>query len=362
VNHGGLFDLFYKLPALQQQGVKIHLHCFLYNNTTQHILNQYCHSVQYYQRISGHKALSLHLPYIVSSRINEKLLQNLLENDYPILMEGIHTTYLLTDNRFKDRKKFVRIHNVEHLYYSDLAKTTKSYFKKIYYFRESTLLKKHENFIADKATAFWGVTNKDVTFYKTELQCKTIDYLPVYLPESWQLQPLSPKGNYCLYQGDLSVAINEQAVLWLLEHVFSKINIPFVVAGKNPSAKLQSKIYEYNHCCLVGNPSEKEMQDMIVKAHIHVIYTESEAGIKLKLLNALFNGRHCVSNPIGVKGSGLETLCHIANDASDFCTIIANLFNAPFTPDCTQMRKMILEKMFNNTRNAQQQVAWIWGE
>ncbi|WP_298391815.1 glycosyltransferase [Hydrotalea sp.] len=362
VTHGGLFDLFYKLPALQQQGVQIHLHCFLYNNLAQQMLNQYCHSVHYYPRLTGHQALSINLPYIVSSRINETLLQNLLQNDYPILMEGIHTTYLLKDKRFRDRKKFVRIHNVEHLYYQDLAKTSSSYFKKIYYFRESGLLKKYEASVVHEATAFWGVTHKDVQFFRNHLHCNTVDYLPVYLPETWKVKPLTPIGSYCLYQGDLSVAINEQAVLWLLENVFSKITIPFVVAGKNPSSMLQSKIYQYNHCCLVNNPSEKEMQDMIAKAHIHVIYAESEAGIKLKLLNALFNGRHCIANATCVKGSGLETLCHIAADAADFCYTISNLFNTPFKEDCSQMRKSVLEKMFNNTQNAQQQLAWIWGK
>ncbi|WP_288072600.1 glycosyltransferase [Hydrotalea sp.] len=362
VTHGGLFDLFYKLPALQQQDVQIHLHCFLYNNMQQDILKQFCNTVHYYPRLTGHQALSMQLPYIVSSRVNEDLLQALLQNDYPILMEGVHSTYLLKDKRFNARKKFVRIHNIEHLYYRDLANASHSYLKKMYYLRESRLLKKYEASIVNEANAFWGVTHQDVNFFREQFHCTTIDYLPVYLPDTWVVKTLSAMGSYCLYQGDLSVSINEQAVLWLLKNVFSKIKIPFVIAGKNPSQLLQSKIYQYTHCCLVSNPTEKEMQDMIAKAHIHVIYAESDAGIKLKLLNALFNGRHCVANAVSIKGSELETLCHIASDADSFCQAIANLFNAPFRADCTVMRKAVLEKMFNNTKNAQQQVQWIWGE
>jgi hypothetical protein len=35
VDYGGVFDLFYKLPALHDQGVKIHLHCFEYGRGEQ---------------------------------------------------------------------------------------------------------------------------------------------------------------------------------------------------------------------------------------------------------------------------------------------------------------------------------------
>ena len=41
-DYGGVYDLFYKLPALQQQGVKIHLHCFYKNRLPQRELEKYC--------------------------------------------------------------------------------------------------------------------------------------------------------------------------------------------------------------------------------------------------------------------------------------------------------------------------------
>jgi hypothetical protein len=361
VQYGGLIDLFYKLPALQNEGVQIHLHCFVYNNQEQPALEKYCASVHYYPRLTGHKAFCFHLPYIVSSRMNEVLAETLLKDDFPILMEGIHTTFLLNDLRFAKRKKFVRLHNVEHMYYKELAYTTHSYFDKIYYLRESFLLKKYESSINKSANAFWAVTQKDVAYFKEKLNYNNIDYLPVYLPDSWRITQLSPIGSYCLFQADLSVAINEEAALWLIEHVFSKNDIPLVVAGKNPSLRLQKKVHKYSNCCLVENPSEKEMQDMISKAHILVVYGKSEAGIKLKLLNALFNGRHCIVNPESIAGTGLESLCHIAKTAQDYLYLTAHLFNTPFKEDCTRMRKELLDKTFNNRLNAQKQVKWIWG-
>jgi hypothetical protein len=113
VDYGGVFDLFYKLPALQAAGVLIHLHCYDYGRGRQPELYKYCHQVKYYERAELNKSFSFKLPHIVSSRTNEALSSELLKDKYPILMEGIHSTWILNDNRFENRKKFVRLHNVD---------------------------------------------------------------------------------------------------------------------------------------------------------------------------------------------------------------------------------------------------------
>jgi hypothetical protein len=359
VDYGGVFDLFYKLPALHQQGVKIHLHCFDYGKGEQPELNKYCASVKYYKRNEGYKGLSGKLPYIVASRKNELLLDELLKDEYPIFMEGIHCTYLLLDERFSRRKKFVRIHNVEYKYYKNLYKATSSPVKKFYYFLESMLLKKYEKFVAHKATAYWGVTHKDVSVYRDEFNCQTIDYLPLYLP-NWKVNCKEGIGSYCLYHGNLEVEENETAAIWLLRKVFKTIEIPLVIAGKNPSHYLHNLIHKNNNACIVADPSEAVMQDMIQKAHIHILPSFNATGIKLKLLNALFNGRHCVVNKAMVEGTSLEALCHISTSASSMKNLIEQLYHQKFTEEEIDLRRHILHKEYNNEANAKQQVKWIW--
>jgi hypothetical protein len=113
-DYGGAIDVFYKLEALYKLGVLIHLHCFDYGRGREPELEKYCASVDYYERFLGHKGISNIIPYIVASRRNEQLLQRLLQDDHPILMEGIHCTYLLLDARFNSRRCFIRLHNVEY--------------------------------------------------------------------------------------------------------------------------------------------------------------------------------------------------------------------------------------------------------
>ena len=75
------------------------------------------------------------------------------------------------------------------------------------------------------------------------------------------------------------------------------------------------------------------MQDLIGKAHINVLPSFNATGIKLKLVNALFNGRHCLVNEATAEGSGLESACFVAHDADEmmaWCTkAVASLNAAP---------------------------------
>ncbi len=359
VNYGGVYDLFYKLPALQQQGVIIHLHCFDKDRGQQPELTKYCKEVFYYKRNTGRRGLSARLPYIVASRSNEDLAQRLLQNDYPVLMEGVHCTYITNDKRFTNRKMFVRVHNAENEYYRQLYNFSHKIKNKVYYLLEAKKLYNYENILTKRAAAFWAVAKDDVDYYQKNFNCSTIDYLPLFIPP-WEVKSQEGMGSYCLYQGNLEVEENEYAVAWLIKNVFKKLSIPFVIAGKNPSKKITSLVKKYKHVDVVINPGEKQMADIIAKAHIHVLPSFNNTGIKIKLLNALYNGRHCVVNDAMIAGTVLKDLCHVVNNADEFAERIQLLYHQPFSVEEKDFRKKILQTEFSNEANAKQIVEWIW--
>ena len=357
-DYGGVFDLFYKIKALHQSSVKIHLHCFEYGRGEQSELNKYCSEVKYYSRRHGHHGISHKLPYIVCSRCNDELLENLLQNEYPILAEGVHCSYLLNDERFNNRKIILRLHNVEYLYYKQLYYSSSSLLKKIYYLHESKILKQYEHHIACKAFLV-AVSKEDAIFNKKEFGAQHIDYLPVFLPFS-EIKSKEGTGCYCLYHGNLSIAENEKTVTWLLQKVFNDLPLPFLVAGKKPSDRLGRMVNQHPQACLVANPSEQEMQDIIEKAQIHILPSFNCTGIKLKLLNALFNGRHCLVNQEAVRNTGLESICHIGSDPGSFKKIISQIYHQAFPADEIERRKKILLAQYDNEKNAKTLIQWIW--
>jgi glycosyltransferase involved in cell wall biosynthesis len=136
--------------------------------------------------------------------------------------------------------------------------------------------------------------------------------------------------------------------------------MPFIIAGKNPSKRLIRKAGKNKNVSIVSNPSDTELDDLITKAQIHVLPSFNKTGIKLKLINALYNGRHCVVNDEAVEGSGLEDTCHIGTTSKAIASIITQLYHHPFGEEEINLRKRLLGKIFNNKANAQQLIRLIW--
>ena len=158
-----------------------------------------------------------------------------------------------------------------------------------------------------------AVSDQDGELYRQEFGASNVDTLPVFVPFS-EVRSREGTGCFCLYHGNLSIAENEQAVALAIEKsIPGGLRVPLIVAGKDPSARLIRLVSRYPQGCLIPNPSQEEMQDLIGKAQIHLLPSFHSTGVKLKLLNALFNGRHCVVNEEALQciGTGAEA-CHIA--------------------------------------------------
>lgn len=359
-DYGGRFDIFYKLPALQAAGVLIHLHCFGDGGAGQAALESYCTEVLYYKRNTGHAGISVQTPYIVASRKNEKLATTLLADRFPILMEGVHCTGLVLDKRFHDRKRIVRLHNVEYRYYQQLCAYSKSLLKKIYYYREAALLKKYEQGLPKRVDTLFAITENDAAFYHDHFGCSNVHYLPAFIPP-WEVQWRPGMGSFCLYHGKLSVDENEHAVIWLLRNIFSRVDVPFVIAGMNPSPRLRLAARKNGNVCLVANPSARDMEDLIAKAQVHVLPSFNVTGVKIKVLNALYNGRHCLVNTAAIRGTGLEGLCHEADSVEAFRERMVQLYHQPYTMAEMEARKVRLYPLFDNRSNAAKLVQQIFG-
>lgn len=356
-DYGGVIDVFYKIKTLYQAGVKIHLHCFEYGRGRREELNQYCEKVYYYQRETLSAGIPLRLPYIVSSRINPELLKNISNDNHPILLEGIHCTYYLYHGELNRRKVLVRLHNVENEYYRQLAKSSQNFYKKIYFSLESRLLKKYERSIARKAKLL-VLNEKDKEAYQRIFSATNVEFLPAFLPVT-EVKSRTGEGDYCLYHGNLSVPENEKAVLWLLENVFSKRNVPFIIAGKKPSTSLVKEIDKNDNVQLFENPSEKSMDELIKNAHIHLLTSFNTTGIKIKLLIALFKGRFVITNAASLEGTHLESLCYQADTQSAYIDRIEKLFKTSFTDEDINKRKEVLNKLYDNEKNANQLIKWL---
>lgn len=347
-DYGGVIDVFYKLKELKKAGVKITLHCFEYGRKQQRELNKYCEKVYYYKRKRNPLQLFSSLPFIVRSRINNELKANLLKDNLPILFEGLHTCFLLNDADLKQRKKIFRESNIEHEYYRHLASAEKNPVKKNYYLAEARKLEKYEKVLAH-AQHMLIVSETECDYFRKKFPKNDVQYLPSFHGND-KINAKTGKGKFILYHGNLSVAENEHAAAYLINHVFSKINIPVVIAGMNPSAYLIKLCAEYKHIILVKNPNEKRMKELVEKAHVHCLYTAQPTGLKLKLLNVLYQGRFVMVNAHMVAGTSLKNACITAETPLEWIKYIFDCFEKDFTAGEIKARKALLKNFDNENK------------
>ncbi len=358
-NYGGVILIFNQIKALHEQGVKVILHCFQYGERTpQPELEKYCHEVYYYKRSrSLIFQLSL-IPFIMNSRRSRSLIKRLRKDNYPILFEGMHTASYVWHKRLRGRQKLLRMHNIEWQYYESLSRLTPptEVFEKTYYFIESIKLQRIEPKVVLHADEIIAISTTDTAYYR-EMKANT-HYIPAFHPNT-QVESQTGRGEYVLFHGKLSVPDNERAAIWLLENVFSKIDIPFVIAGMEPSARLRDLVQQHEHVRLVENPDDREMNNLITRAHINLLVSFQSSGIKLKLLNALFRGRFCIVNDRMVSGTGLSKLCYVRNSANAIQQTVEALINAPFEQSKIDERRMVLDMEFSNKENAKKLMSLI---
>ncbi len=355
-NYGGVIDVFYKIKALSDAGVKVHLHTFHYGRDRSEVLDAICDQVSYYPRRKFYQAVYSSVPYIVGSRKSGDLLSDISADDHPILFEGLHTCVYLDHPSLKDRKKIVRMHNIEWDYYSGLGKQERNFFRRVYFMQESRKLKQFED-ILEHADLILGISPNDTIYLDKKFG--KVNYLPAFHPNDEVLSKTG-KGDYAIYHGNLSVQENNQAAMYLVLKIFDDIDIPLKVAGKDPLTTLKKVAEKSGKFELIANPYDEKMDTMISDAQFNVLPTFQATGIKLKLLNALYNGRYCVVNSIMVQNTGLEELCIVSNTAEEMKEHIRDIKDKDFPQSEIERRRKLLAEKFSNAANAQELIKLIY--
>lgn len=358
-NYGGVIDVFYKIKTLYRLGIHIHLHCFEYpgrDRTPE--LNKYCEEVLYYPRKLGLKSAFSLAPYIASSRKSEILVNNLLRDNYPILFEGLHSCYYLSDPRLKNRMKIYRESNIEHRYYFNLFKVDKNLRNRLYFLSASTKLYFFQK-ILKHADLMLAVSQHDADYLAQHFPGKHVVHLPSFHAND-QVSILPGKGDYALYHGNIEVPENEFAASFLISKVFNGSDFQLIIAGMKPKERFRKLAESSPNVMLIANPDDDKMLDLVRNAQVNILVTFQATGLKLKLLNTLYNGRFCLVNEAMTKGTSLEPLCESGNTAEELRTKLHELFNKEFKEEESIRRSGHLKNLYDNQMNGEKMVTLIY--
>jgi hypothetical protein len=280
-----------------------------------------------------------------------------MQNQHPILYEGLHSCYTISDPRLADRIKICRTSNIEHDYYYHIAKACRNPIHKAFHLIEAIKFKNFQKNLRHAALIL-PISTTDAHYLKNIFPAHLVKFIPAFHPDN-AINAKAGAGNYLLYHAKLSVHENEQIARYLITKIIPNIAVTCIIAGMNPSAKLKKDIARLPNARLIPNPDDDSMNQLIANAHIHILPTFQPTGLKLKLLKSLFNGRHIIVNSKMLAGTGLDHLCHIADNQEDIIQTINRLMLIPFSDKEIQLRRQTLLPFFTSHHQAQQLIRLI---
>lgn len=344
--YGGIIDIFYKIKALHSLGCKIYLHCFVNEIPAENTeLESLVEKVHYYKnKKSLLRFLSLK-PYSVSYRFDSQLILNVNEINAPILFESLKVSSSI--GHFSDVKKVLRMHNIEHDYFYGIAKSESNWLMKLVYKLEASRYRIFESQIK-KFDEVVTLSIKEQHYISDKF--KNSSYIPLFHGNE-TVEALSEFGKYAIYSGDLRTSDNRKAVRFLVD-VFNQLNdYPLMIAVKDHFDFVEKLIEKSSNIVLVRLQDYSHLQRLLAEAHINVMVSFQESGTKLKLVNALFNSRHCLINTNMVDDDRILKICHLASSRQEFIDAIQYLRNTPFVGHTE--RKKVLDEVFDDKKNAQ---------
>jgi hypothetical protein len=351
-DYGGMIDTYYRIRALYDIGMQVHLHCFEYGRPHSKELESVCTRVDYYPRKTGFLSQLSRIPSIVLSRDSDRLLSELNKDEYPVLFDGLHTTLFLDHPSLAGRKRVVRLHNIEHKYYHSLADDEINLFKRMYYLIESAKLKRYEK-VLEQADYILPISVGDQEYFGKQYRNSVL--LAPFHPFS-TLKSLSGTGEFILYHGDLSLNENSAMADLLISNVFSRISFKCVIAGKDPPQFLRNHASRYRNIVVVDNPDNKQIDKLIEEAQIHLLPALASNGFKIKLIIALYGGRHIIVNHAACENTSIKNLCHISESWEEMISKIHLLMHEPFTEKMISQRRDMLGEQFDVRKNAKKLV------
>lgn len=135
-----------------------------------------------------------------------------------------------------------------------------------------------------------GVEN----FYNKKIQ--NYEIVPIIYDNIFNRKKIIEKKNQAIFTGSLDMEANIEAGLFLIENyrqIFEKAELKLILAGRNPSKKLNDKIKELKlelQIEIIANPTKEKMENSLRESLIYISPIFEGSGMKTKLLEALFYG------------------------------------------------------------------------
>ena len=204
--------------------------------------------------------------------------------------------------------------------------------------RDSDYWKSIEFSLMEKAAAAYYpsyVEEEAIHAVKPELPVKAITaYVYETFLENIDMDFAKREG--LLFVGGFAHPPNADAVLWFAKEVFplirEKLDVPFYVVGSKVTEEIRALEQPGSGIVVKGFVSEEELAALYAGSRLVVVPLRYGAGVKGKVVEAVYNGSVIVTTSIGAEGiPEAGDIMRIADEPEDFAGAVVSLYNDPDT-------------------------------
>ncbi|GEJ44982.1 hypothetical protein CRS_15900 [Chryseobacterium sp. ON_d1] len=356
-SYGGIIDVYYKIKALSDLRIRIHLHCFIDQipETVDPEVKEITETIFFYKKKRNPLLYFSGIPFAAAIRDSDLLLKNLEKIKAPILFEGLQTTYIAKFLKDKEYQLYLRYHNNESEYYKGLSLSEKNIFKKIIYKIESLKYSGYQKKLLKKFEAVFCLSEKE--YHEVESYSANAHLIHIFHGNE-SVKILDTKGKYFLFHGDLTTADNKRALNETIDLFKTLPQYHLVVASDRASEDIKRKISTVENISLAPIQTNENLHRLLKDAQANILISYQNSGTKVKLFNTLYNSRFVIINGNITDDSVLMNLCLYGADMNEIRQQIITSAEKEYHD--TEKRKEILDKTHSDKAKAKEMVKIIF--
>ncbi|MDQ7084458.1 MAG: glycosyltransferase [Sulfurovum sp.] len=220
------------------------------------------------------------------------------------------------------------------------------------------------------------VHKSDVSFFFSEIEkaellklhpYASIDTVPLYIYDSFKDRETKIEDcSDIMFVGGFNHTPNTDAVLWFVEHIWSIIEVKiedmkFYIIGSNPTEEVLA--LASNRIIVTGYVEDTELDYFYTQCKVVVAPLRYGAGIKGKVVDALYNAMPIVATSIAAEGlDDASSIMLIEDDAEQFAQKVLSLYSDNILANSYARKALEYCKMYFSEERAKSQMKHIFTE
>ncbi len=297
---------------------------------------------------------SYHVERFISSDFRKKLLDILQRYQFDIVqLETLFMMPYVADIRTHSKAKVIlRAHNIEHLIWKRLSQQAGNAIKRWYLNHLTRTLKRFELKSLEQVDGIAAITRKDAAFFRGLTATPVID-IPFGIRLREKKTEVSGKTLPALFHiGAMNWIPNEEGIRWFLDDVWPEVHkryplLEFHLAGR----------YMPNWLFTGYKPQVKVLgevpnaDDFVQSNDIAIVPLLSGSGIRIKIIEAMAQGKAVITTEIGAEGILYQNEHNIliANNKMEFLNALEKCIKQPdFYKNIGVNARTLIEQVYDN--------------